>query len=153
NLQRCSTVSDASVKNLSDMMRLKVLNLRGTQISSDGLRDLAALKHLSELVIDNEKITNEVLVDMSRSQLIHALPIAFSPRGRAKSDEETTRIDLNGTAVDSDRINVLANLKNLAEINLGHMRVGPEIITLGKSPSIKKIQLDKESITDELLVA
>jgi predicted TIM-barrel enzyme len=105
NLGLCGNVTNAGLKELAPLSKLKVLNLSGDAgVTSEGLKELAPLKRLQDLRLWHTRVTNDGLK--------HLVALA-----------ELKKLDLDGLAVTNEGLKDLAPLKRLQLLNLGSTQV------------------------------
>jgi len=126
-------VSDASLRQLAPLTRLRRIDLFGASVSDSGAAALAAaLPSLTSLELCGGLITNVGcrhlariggLVSLNLSQ--HGRVGTDGVRALAASLSQLRRISLDATAVDSGVFAELARLPSLARVSLCHTCVAP----------------------------
>jgi hypothetical protein len=68
-----SRVTDADLKHLASLSRLKTLHLDNSQVTDGGLKQLAGLKDLSVLYLDNSQVTDGGLAHLTGLKTLRIL--------------------------------------------------------------------------------
>ena len=101
---RRTQVTDAGLKELAGLKSLQALDLGDTKVTDAGLKELAGLKNLQTLDLCNTQVTDAGLKELAGLKSLQAL-------------------DLRSTQVTDAGLKELAGLKNLQTLNLGCTQV------------------------------
>jgi len=140
-------VDDEGLKALVVLKKLKTLSLSLTKVTAGGIKTLAELENLASLVLSSDLqdadardlsqlkklrrlqligdyITDSTLHKLSESGLLHSLSRAQTDDGqRPKGKLEVVNLDLSGTRVSNNCIELLKDFQNLQTIDLRVQRV------------------------------
>lgn len=101
---RGSEISEAQLQEIAKLRSIEDLDLRDARVSDDGIRHLGALRSLRTLKLSNTRITGA----------------AFKHWSGLRHLEE---LELKGTLVDDDAVLNLAVLSSLRVLDLSHTRI------------------------------
>jgi Leucine-rich repeat (LRR) protein len=131
DLENCGQLGDATVAQLTGMVKLGYLNLSGTRLTDDSVEHLRALEQLSSLSLSSTKISNAG---------VKALP----PLSRL------TQLILDETAIDDDALgNLAARFPKLNNIWLVDTQISDEgLRKLSELTALQTLRLAGTAITD-----
>lgn len=111
----------------------KCIYARGTPLTDEDVRNIASLRHLTVLTLDNTSITDTALTDISRLRNL-------------------TRLDLDGTQITDEGLRELAGMPSLASLDLSDTRVTDRgIAHLAALPQLKRLYLARTDVTGAAL--
>lgn len=127
-LDLCTEVSDAGLKDVARFKRLRVLWL-GWNVTDAGLKELSGLDQLSHLsIVANDKITGVGLRHLAGLRNLKSLSLFGSSLSDAGMKElvalkELQRLDVHGCSVTDSGVKELVGLKNLTRLDLSETKV------------------------------
>jgi internalin A len=152
-----TSVTGAGLKEFAGLKQLEALNLADTKVTDRELRELTVLKKLTALTLDGNQLTDEGLRALREMNLLHALPFRtwhYRAKSRPRSAPEIVEFDLSEAKISDASLKELADLKNLASLNLR----GTKITTAGlkelaRFKKLTTLRLDGQQLTDASLRA
>lgn len=168
-------ITDAGLKHLAPLTGLTELGVSAFGITNEGLRELAPLKNLVALDFDMSQHVSDVgmkdlaplkklttirwvgghtdagLAALRSAYLLHASMWATGRDGkRPTSATEVTGFELSGSKVADEGLKELADLENLATLDLGQTAVTDAgLKELTRLKSLAKLDLRLTKITDD----
>jgi hypothetical protein len=144
-------MTDAGMKQLSELKHLTFLHLTCTKVTAAGLKELKGLKKLKRLQLQNAKITDEALRVLREVGLLHTLvgaSITWPQWGEWESADAVRGFSLMSTPVTDAGVKELAVFKNLEVLNLVLTSVtGTGLKELAGLEKLRHLELSK--VTDE----
>jgi internalin A len=124
---RGTRVTDEGMKHVA-ALPVRRLDLHGTKVTAKGLKALAAIKSLSKLTLSNDQMTDEALRTLFEGDMLHKYYRAQGdPPGRpAGNTREITRLFLVDTPVTDASLKTIAALNSLRLVNLRGTNVTDE---------------------------
>jgi Leucine-rich repeat (LRR) protein len=136
------------------------LDLSNTKVTDAGLKELAPLKKLTTLKLNNDQVADVALHSLREIGLLHALEQAKAKPSsdepwlyrRPTRPEEVDSLDLSSTKVTDAGLKELAPLTNLSTLDLRRTKVtGAGLKELAPLKNLKHLSLDNSDITDGVL--
>ena len=150
------TLTDKSLLILQSDRRLVDLNLSGTGISDEGVKNIADLPLLTTLDISNNlKITDAGLKHLTSLPKLHSLTIGvtkITDQGMTAVGKLTDIevLDLEQTSITDVGMHSITNLKKLKRLNLSKTGITDETMRLVPYwPKIIQLTLQHDSISDK----
>jgi internalin A len=124
NLFECN-VTNASLREVAALKKLRSLNLVGTHVTEPGLIELPGLTQLSSLAVNQNLVTDRLLKRFADANRLHVLEIIVDEIGwpQPKSGAEVRSINLSSTSVTDASLKELRRLKGLIKLQLNEMQV------------------------------
>jgi hypothetical protein len=117
-------VTDQALKQLGALRNLTTLDLQGTKVTAQGLKELAGLRKLSELGLSESQLSDATLRVLREIGLLHSLSQASAKAGqRPRSVEDIVSLALCRSPVTDAGLRELAGLRNLTWLDLRDTRV------------------------------
>ncbi len=116
---RGTRVTDEGMKYVA-ALPVRSLDLGGTKVTAQGLKALAAMKSLSKLTLSKDQMTDEALRTLYEGEMLHAYYHARGgpPGRRARNMGEITELFFVDTPVTDASLKFIARLKSLTLVNL-----------------------------------
>jgi hypothetical protein len=120
-------ITDAGVKQLRDMPRLRYIHLNDSQIGDEGLAALARLPNLEGLILQGNRITDAGVAHLAGHPKLKLLwigtldarsPISDASVAHLATIDQLEELDLQHTSVTPQRLPPLARLKKLKSLLL-----------------------------------
>jgi Leucine-rich repeat (LRR) protein/uncharacterized GH25 family protein len=128
DLSKCDKLTDADLKELKPLKKIRSLTLTGTEVTDAGLKELKTLRILSFLNLTGTHVTDAGLKQLKGFKYLRRLEL---------SDTEVTDdglkelrdlkclydLELDSTRITDAGLKELRNLTNLSVLNLAHTKV------------------------------
>jgi len=148
---------------LSKLIKLRKLNLRGTFVNEDGMADLVTLKELRELDLSESIVGNpglESLAKLSKLEKLNLWGTRVGDTGMkylaTMTSLKTLNLDRVGfpsenVVLTDDGVKQLASLENLESLHLGNAQIGKAAIeSLAGLKKLKRLYIPFcADVTDE----
>ena len=154
-------ITDAGLAELIGLQNLVSLNLRGTKVTSEGLRLATRFKRMANLQVDNKLLTDATLRILRESKMLYVLsntrPGVFPSADydkRPKSAEDVVSVDLSGAPLTDTGLKELHVFPNLRSLTLSETQisdVGLRELTAFKG--LTDVALSRTAVTDAGLKA
>ncbi len=150
---RTDQADDSLMEPVAKLFRLKRLTIRGTQISDEGLRNLAYLKDLRFLEVSCHWQRHKGLVYLKNLSNLQKLYLETSPVDDADlhcaaNNRSLEVLDLSHTNITSAAGPVLAGFRKLRDLNLGSTKIDDSILKdIGSLESLEILSLADNRIT------
>jgi len=153
--------TDADLKALASLTKVRKMNLASTKITGAGFKDLAGLKDLIELNVSQTPVNDEGLKAIAALTQLRILAL----RGTKVSDPglrelapltklEELAVANSGDRGDTGAINIAANVKQLKKLYIDNSSVGDAgVIELTNMPNLQVLTLNGTRVTDTGLAA
>lgn len=169
-------VTDDGLKELLGLENLKYLDLSRSGVKGNSLKQLSGLKNLTNLVINNSIVTDKVLEDLEKGNLLQFTSFASSAVKRTReykvedcqrlilSDSPLTDkgikqvvafknvliLDLSNTGITDEGLKQLTKLENVSDLNLQGTKITDAgLKSLAEMKSLKRLELGKTKVTSE----
>lgn len=152
-----SLVTDADLAQLEAQLFVKVIavSLRDTKITDAGIRQLKLLPRLRSLDISGTLITDEVGATLKSFHSLKELAVAntdFSDTGLFHiKDLSLRRLDVERTRVTNRGLRYLKAMDQLNELRLGQTSVGDEGVVFLRGRPIHRLDLHQTEVTDGVI--
>ena len=153
-----SFFSNRALKEISHMEKLEVLDLSGTNVDDEGLKQLAQLKHLKTLYLKGrEKITNKGLANFAPLSNLETLNLSKDTwitgvgLGAIASLPSLRILRLDKSDIKDDDLVRIKELKNLKLLALRDTRIGDKGVDHLLNTQIQQLDLENTKITDKSL--
>jgi hypothetical protein len=153
NLEKCS-VTDAGVKELACLSRLQDLVLCETKVTDEGLKHLAGLKQLANLDLSKTAVTDAGMKSVAVLSRLRQLDLGGTKITDAglkelAALEHLDTLHLESTAVTGSGFRDLAGLKNLSTVGLSDTKVTDAgLKEVARLKQIGKLDLGRTQVTD-----
>ena len=150
-----STCSDADLKEIANLPKLRLLNLTGTKITDDGLAHLAGMQHLQNLQLAETSITGAGLVYLAplkelRSLKLQGTKLTDDSLAHLAGFTNLTDLFLSNTPITDAGLAHLAGLQNLQWLALDHTRITDAgLVHLKEMKKLPSLNLDGTKISDD----
>jgi Leucine-rich repeat (LRR) protein len=143
-----SSVSDTGLKHLAIHKNLTMLDLRNTNVTPEGLRELAGFKELQELRLST--VTDRHLRELHRLGLLHLLSFAKSKdKARARSAQDIAYLEFQGTNVTDAGLEEIAGLTSIIHLDLSNRNVTDKgLRQLAGMKQLSSLNLARTKVTD-----
>jgi hypothetical protein len=155
-----TTFTDESLSQIAKFQHLKALALSGGQITDRGLRHVAGLKKLNELVLRDARLVScagmaEIvkLPQLRRLELTNA-PIRDGAFARLAAIQTLEELSVEGSNLSVESLEVAARMPNLKSLSLdlGNHVIGREaVLSLHALPNLRRLSLRCSGISDDAL--
>ncbi len=127
-----SRITDDGIKELHPLKDLAHLNLSKTKITDEGLKDLPAIKTLLELDLSQTEITDNGIDELAKIEKLHTL-------------------NLSGTKITGEGVKKLAGFKRLETLTIVEIQIPTDALkSVMNNPKLVYLAFDRELITDEV---
>jgi hypothetical protein len=153
--------TDADLKTLASLTKLRKMNLANTKITGAGFKDLTGLKNLTALEVSQTPVNDDGLKAIAGLTQLKILAM----RGTKATDpglrEMAPLTQLEELAVSQSRerghsgaVNIAANLKQLKRLYIDNSSVGDTgVIEVAKLPNLQLLTINGTRVTDTGLEA
>jgi hypothetical protein len=133
NLYKALQVTDAGLKHLEHLTRMRVLNLEGTSMTDAGLQSLRAMSHLEELSLCYQRMPGRGLEPLRQFGALRKLSfeclVADADLRQLKYLTGLRQLNLMGSNITDAGLEQLKDLTQLEELNVSAPRVTPAGVT------------------------
>src|SRR4029078_3758944 len=102
---------------------LQSINLTGTRVTGKGIKHVAAIPTLNNLIISRAQVIDDVIRAWLASKLLHIYSMARNGSKAAASTAQIDRLFLMQTQVTDETLRALADLKSLTILNVRGTKV------------------------------
>lgn len=149
-----SAYSDADLKEIANLPKLRFLNLTKTKITDDGLAHLAGMPQLRHLHLAETSITGVGLVHLAplkelRSLKLHRTKLTDDSLVHLAGLTDLTDLFLSHTPITDAGLAHLAGLKNLKWLAISHTRITDAgLVHLKEMKKLPSLDLDGTKTSD-----
>jgi WD40 repeat protein/serine/threonine protein kinase len=121
-------VTDAELKALASLTRLRSLDLRRTAVTDNGLKELAPLRELRALELGETRVAGPGLRDLAPLARLETLrlertPVTDAGLAALTALPQIRSLSLEGAEVTDQGLKAVGTLKHLVALNLGQTKV------------------------------
>ena len=153
-LNWCYRVTDAGIRKLAGLVHLRELVLRGADITGAGLSAFAGHSALESLDLDGSGITDESLADVARIPHLRSLSLRYTDAGNRgvellKGASRLEVLHLDGTPVTGDALPDVRCHDQLQVLSLPAGIQGRDLFHLSGFGSLRFVWLSDASVDNE----
>jgi hypothetical protein len=154
------TFTDADLKALASLTKVRKMNLANTKITGAGFRDLVGLKDLTELIVAQTPVNDDglkAIAALTQLKILNLSATKVTDPGLRELAPLTQLEELHvagSSRGDTAAVNIAANVKHLKKLYIDNNSVGDVgVLELAKVPSLQLLTLNGTRVTDTGLAA
>jgi len=150
-------IDDARLRMFIGLPSLEQLDLKGTSITSEGLKSLASMKKLKELDLSLTAVDSsamDVVGGFTALRVLRLKQTRLDDAGvwKLKNLVHLEELDLSGTAITTKAMTGIQGMVKLKTLDLGETQVDGGFAALRSYKQLENLHLNDTPVTDESLL-
>jgi len=151
-----ATDKDLHNMHIGDLQTIWSLELSGTDITDESLREIGKITDLGILKLDGTRVTDKGIEHLSNLHKLHHLFLSDTQvtgkaiEGIAQNHPKLMYLHMEGSNTTDSDMEPLAKLQYLYELHLGETQItGTGLVYLRDLPELRSLDLNNSDVTDE----